>query len=290
MNDLNRGKAGELSCFPKISVVTPSYNQGEFLERTICSVLDQGYPNLEYIVIDGGSTDGSLEIIKKYEKHLSYWVSEPDQGQGDAINKGFLKSTGQILAWINSDDVYLPGAFWKIAELFNKNSNAAIVYGDYIKVDSEDKCVALRRQPSFSYRICLYGYLTIMQPASFFGRQAFLDAGGVDIAYEYAMDYDLILRLAKGRRVVHTKEYLAAFRIHSSSKSVAKKSCFRDEDRSVRIKNIGHQPFPAEFLILHLYYKVLVLFRMLKEGCLPSRFGIDGEGYMLGRSIQNKVS
>ena len=116
--------------FPKISIVTPSYNQAEFLERTILSVLNQDYPNLEYIIIDGGSTDGSVEIIKKYEKYLAYWVSEKDKGQSDAINKGFQKSTGDILAWLNSDDTYLSGTLFKVVKAFQENPNADLIFGN----------------------------------------------------------------------------------------------------------------------------------------------------------------
>ena len=127
---------------PKISIVTPSYNQAEFLERTILSVLNQNYPNLEYIIIDGGSTDSSAEIIKKYERYLTYWVSEPDDGQADAINKGFAKATGDILAWLNSDDLYLPGALLKVKESF-QNAGIAFLYGHSILVDKEDRVIRI---------------------------------------------------------------------------------------------------------------------------------------------------
>ncbi|HAX95810.1 MAG TPA: glycosyltransferase, partial [Prolixibacteraceae bacterium] len=117
------------SPWPKISVVTPSYNQGQFIEETIRSVLLQGYPNLEYIVMDGGSTDGSVKIIKKYEPWLSYWVSEPDRGQSHAINKGINRAAGEILFWLNSDDLCLPGAFFKAAESFSQYPNQKLVIG-----------------------------------------------------------------------------------------------------------------------------------------------------------------
>lgn len=277
------------SIWPKISIVTPSYNQAEFLEKTILSVLCQNYPNLEYIIIDGASTDGSLDIIRKYERYLSYWISEPDQGQADALNKGFLKSSGEILAWINSDDMYLPGSFWKIPEIFKKNEDISIVYGDYIKVDAGNKCVALRRQPSFDYRICLYAYISVMQPSSFFQRKAFFDAGMLDPSFNYSLDYDLILRLAQRGKVLHIKEYLAAFRLHPSSKSVAKKQLFCEEDRKVRFKHIGHSPLPGELYTIHWYYKARVLLRMLFEGCLPSRFGRDKGEYKLNETYTPKM-
>lgn len=122
---LNKG-----SSWPRISIVTPSYNQAEFLERTIFSVLNQNYPKLEYIIIDGGSTDGSVEIIKKYDKYLTFWVSEKDNGQADAIRKGFARATGEILAWINSDDTYLPGTFLKVAKAFIKNPKVDLIFGN----------------------------------------------------------------------------------------------------------------------------------------------------------------
>ena len=121
--------------YPKISIITPSYNQGQFLEETICSVLDQGYPSLEYIVIDGGSTDNSGEIIQKYAPHLAYWVSEKDSGQVEAIQKGFDRATGDVVAWLNSDDVYMPGTLDKIGAAFH-DMDTAFVYGNCELTDS----------------------------------------------------------------------------------------------------------------------------------------------------------
>ena len=266
---------------PKISIVTPSYNQGEYLERTISSVLEQDYPNIEYIIIDGGSTDNSVEIIKKYEKYISFWTSEPDKGQADAINKGFSKASGDIIAWINSDDMYLPGAFNIAAEAFMKNPDASIIYGDYIKVDSSDKCIALRRQPSFDFRTCLFGYLTVMQPASFFNRKAYLNTGGIDITFNYAMDYDIIVNLAQQGQVVHLKEYLAAFRLHTTSKSVAEKSKFFAEDLRVRYKYQKRRHTKLELAILFRFYQGRAILKMLFEGCFPSRFGLERQGCQL---------
>jgi len=125
----------------KISIITPSYNQGQFLEETIISVLNQDYPNLEYIIIDGGSTDKSVEIIKKYEKYLTYWVSEKDRGQTHAINKGFIKSSGSILNWLNSDDLLVPGAINSVSKAFSKHSEADFCFGDFSIIDTQSNTI-----------------------------------------------------------------------------------------------------------------------------------------------------
>lgn len=267
---------------PKISIVTPSYNQCQFLERTIISVLNQNYPNLEYIIIDGGSNDKSVEIIKKYEKYLTYWISEQDQGQSDAINKGFAKSTGQVLAWLNSDDIYLPGALHKIADTFNKNPDAALVYGDYIKVDSNDRCIALRRQPSFDLKVCLYAYTIAMQPASFFNRETFFEVGGINKSLHYIMDHDLFLRLAQYGKVLNIRDYVAALRVHPASKTkLAPESQTHESRIWLCPKYLRRAPLPGELRILRAYHSLRFFRRMLSEGCLASRFGRDIGDYKL---------
>jgi glycosyltransferase involved in cell wall biosynthesis len=218
------------------------------------------------------------------------WISEPDKGQSDAVNKGFAKSTGQILAWINSDDIYLPGAFRTAAEAFQQDPSAAIIYGDYIKIDADDRCVALRRQPSYNYRTCFYGYLTVMQSASFFQREAFFNVGGLDTSFDYALDYDLILGLAKQGKVVHIRKYLAAFRLHTSSKSVSRKLKFRAEDWRVRNKHRKRSYLPGELSVLFRFYQACAVMRMLREGCIPSRFGMDDGEYKLNKIYRPEIS
>ena len=158
------------SLFPKISIVTPSYNQVKFLERTILSILNQNYPNLEYIIIDGGSTDGSVEIIKKYEKYLACWVSEKDKGQSDAINKGFKKASGDIIAWQNSDDIYLPGVFEKVALLFSKRKDMDVVFGNIYLIDENDNILRDIRYVPFSLKSFLYEGCNITNQATFWRR------------------------------------------------------------------------------------------------------------------------
>lgn len=267
---------------PKISIVTPSYNQHRFIERTIVSVLNQGYPNLEYIIVDGGSTDGSVEVIKKYEKHLAFWISEQDQSQSNAIDKGFGRSTGDILAWLNSDDMLLPGALSAVAGAFEKHPEAALIYGDYIKVDSDDRCIALRRQPSFDLKICLHAYTIAMQPASFFGRKAFFETGGIDKSLHYVMDHDLVLRLAQHGEVLNIRNYVAAFRVHPESKTErAEESQTQESRRWLCPKYLQRVPLPGELPVLHWYHTARLVVRMTMEGCLASRFGRDKGDYRL---------
>lgn len=218
------GEGGRDTAWPRISIVTPSFNQGRFLERTILSVLNQNYPNLEYIVMDGGSTDGSVEIIRKYEKHLSHWTSEKDAGQGDAIRRGFRLCTGSVLAYLNSDDVYLPGVLMRVGDLFRRETHVDVVYGNKYLTDEDDSIIGERRFTSYISPICrlgfLYGGFGISQPASFWTKELYDRVGEIDPGFVHCMDTDLFVRFAVNRANFRfVREYLAGGRIHRDSKT-----------------------------------------------------------------------
>lgn len=205
--------------YTKISIITPSYNQAQYLEETVLSVLDQHYSNLEYIIIDGGSTDDSIEIIKKYEKHLSYWVSEKDSGQAEAINKGLKKATGEIVTWVNSDDLLANDALNKVAKYFNDFPEIGLIHGStsFLNKNRENNTDAGYENPS------LERYLAGMafpQPSSFFRRGLLDKTGLLNEAYHYGMDYDLFSRLALVTQFKKKDDVLSFYRIHSQSKSV----------------------------------------------------------------------
>jgi len=209
-----------MECYPRISIITPSYNQRPFLEETIQSVLNQGYPNLEYIVIDGGSTDNSVEIIKKYKDQLAYWVSEPDKGQSDAINKGFRVATGEILAWLNSDDLYLPGTLQTVAEYFSSHPDVDCVYGDIYMIDEHGRRLFLRKSIPFDCRAHLFGGCLVPQPASFFRKTVIDRVGYLDTSLHYNMDTEFFVRCGhEGIKFGHIPQPLACFRLHPASKT-----------------------------------------------------------------------
>ena len=229
------GTGQEASPWPRVSIVTPSYNQGQFIEETIRSVLLQGYPNLEYIIIDGGSTDGSVDIIRKYEKWLAYWVSEPDKGQSDAINRGWRMATGEIVAYLNSDDVYCPHAIQTAVEFLVKNPQIAMVYGNAYYID--DQGVLLRYckggGPDFLFKM-LCRELEIVQPTVFMRARAVHIVGMLDVNLHYAMDHDLWIKIGSRFQVGHIPVALAITRTHSSAKSTAQATRSADEAILVR--------------------------------------------------------
>lgn len=207
------------SLWPRVTIVTPSYNQGQFIEETIRSVLLQGYADLEYIIMDGGSTDGSAEIIRKYEPWLAYWVSEPDRGQADAIQKGFERSTGEILAWLNSDDRYFPLALVAVGEFVGKNPKAELIVGNSTRTDHGGRLLNCRRPCRITFDRLLFGYWGLTQPATFWRRKPFFEVGGLDTDLEFCLDLDLFLKLLARKPARRLDRYLAAPRVHPASKS-----------------------------------------------------------------------
>lgn len=210
--------------YPKISIITPSYNQAQFLEETIQSVLGQNYPNLEYWIIDGGSTDGTLEILKKYNGQIK-WISEPDHGQTHAINKGLQRATGEIVAFLNSDDIYEPGALFAVGRYFLSNRDAVWLSGRCLNVDEFGCRIRsfIQRYKNFWLRLNSYPVLLVLnyisQPATFWRRSALQKVGYLNEDLHYTMDYEYWLRLGKEYRLNVLNRDLASFRIHGLSKS-----------------------------------------------------------------------
>jgi hypothetical protein len=201
-----------------VSVVTPSFNQAPFLEQTIRSVLEQDHPLIEYIVIDGASTDGSLDIIRHYADRLAYWSSEKDRGQADAINKGFSHARGEIVAWLNSDDYYLPGAVSAAVSLFEKNPDVVMVYGDMLAIDATGAVFNRLHYPQVSLEDLLC-FQIIGQPAVFMRRSALDAAGGLDLAYHFLLDHQLWIRIACQGKLMHAGQVWAAARYHPAAKN-----------------------------------------------------------------------
>ena len=206
--------------YPKISIITPSLNQGEFLEDTILSVLGQNYPNLEYIIMDGGSTDNSIDIIKKYETQLAYWISEKDKGQADALNKGFRKSTGDILAWINSDDMYMPNILKKITTILCPNE-LNIIYGQSIHTEYNDnrfKCWGSNILNQESTDLTLIDY--IIQPSTFWTREVWKKIGELNTEFHYGFDWEWYIR-AKNAKInfIPINKTFSIYRIHNKHKT-----------------------------------------------------------------------
>ncbi|MDO6430407.1 glycosyltransferase family 2 protein [Flavitalea sp. BT771] len=207
--------------WPRISVITPSYNQGQYLEQTILSVLSQNYPHLEYIIIDGGSTDDSVQIIRKYADRISRWVSEPDSGQSEALEKGFALATGEIAAWINSDDYYEQDALYKVARAYQEQP-FSFYCGTCRMVDPEGKQLRVLHTPQVTHRTLTQywkPHFCPPQPSIFFRRGVLHELGGLDRSLHYAMDFDLWLRASRKYSFRHTTENLSYYRVHTDSKT-----------------------------------------------------------------------
>jgi glycosyltransferase involved in cell wall biosynthesis len=230
--------------YPKITIVTPSYNQGAYIEKTLKSVLIQGYPNLEYIVIDGGSTDNSADIIRKYSDQLAYWTSEPDKGQSDAINKGMARATGEILGWLNSDDMLEPGALSEVAAAAARYPSAGVFVGHGRKVDINGKEVYYKEPGDLSYEgLCRWlSGGNFMQPSCFWRRDVWDKAGPLDENIHFAMDVDLWLKMVKVTKFQKIDKLLSSAIYHEEAKTAA----FRHKmevDCAIVVIRAGGEPY-----------------------------------------------
>ncbi len=253
--------------WPKISVITPSYNQGQFIEETIKSVVEQNYPNLEYIIVDGASTDNSVSIIKKYAKKypkIIKWISEKDKGQSDAINKGLRMSTGEILCYLNSDDCFTKGALWEVAKFFKKNKEAKWVTGDYIVINEKGEEIHqfvrwYKKIFSFLPRKDIFIKILnfINQPSTFWKREIYEKIGDFSLDFKYNMDYDYWLRIFNINYYLYTiNKPLSKFRIHHLSKGGSNFKIQFLEDIEVLKRNTTNR-----FLIwLHKIHNLLIVF------------------------------
>jgi glycosyltransferase involved in cell wall biosynthesis len=203
-----------------VSIITPSYNHAKYIRETIESVLGQDYPDIEYIIVDGASSDGSVEIIREYEQKLAWWVSEPDRGQTDAINKGFARAKGDIMAWLNSDDTLLPGAVSEAVKFLEENPDIGLVYGDTNFIDQDGVTIGKFPARWTDYHKLREGYVHIPQQAAFFRGDIWRKVGPLDPSFFFAMDYDLWVRIAKISKIAYVARLWANFRLHGDAKTI----------------------------------------------------------------------
>lgn len=226
-----------------ISIVTCSYQQGRFLESTLRSVLEQRYPGLEYIVMDGGSSDGSREIIQRYGSQLAHWQSAPDDGQTDALIRGFERSRGEIMGWLCSDDLLLRGSLQQVAHFFDTHPSADVVYGDAVWIDEAGDPIRTKREMGFNRFAYLFDHNFLPQPSVFWRRRLYERVGGLDRRFDLAMDSDLFERFSRVARLWHVPRYWSALRSYPAQKTLAFRDRGREEDALIRARSaLGRHP------------------------------------------------
>jgi glycosyltransferase involved in cell wall biosynthesis len=256
--------------WPRISIVTPSYNQVAYLEETIRSVLLQGYPNLEYLIIDGGSNDGSVEIIQKYADFLGYWISEKDKGQSDALNRGFRRATGDFVGWQNSDDYYDRNAFWEVAKAAHQSPNCDVFYGPTDYIDEHGKFIRTFETSDGLQQ--MLPHINVSNQSMFLSRRIFAEGNFIDETFRHAMDYEYFIRLArKGYQFQMLSGVRGYYRLHESAKTFFQQDVCRLESNK-----IFQNTYLDEQLPLKLREKALSI---LQRDCLASFSISDREGF-----------
>jgi glycosyltransferase involved in cell wall biosynthesis len=251
----NVGNAGK---YPKLTIITPSYNQASFLERTILSVLNQNYPNLEYMIVDGGSTDDSVAVIKKYEKYLTWWVSEKDRGQVHAINKALQRATGDYISFQNSDDVYFPGTFTRFGEAALQYP-VDILYGDLYMITTDDEVTEILKTTSYSFDCQVLEGMQIHNQSLFFKRSLVEKYGMFDESFRFAFDYDFITRYTAHKSTTTKKidGLGGALRVHAEAKSsTIATTVGREEHARVQKLYISTNTSPLVNKIKYLWCRV----------------------------------
>jgi glycosyltransferase involved in cell wall biosynthesis len=257
-----------MNTLPRISVVVPSYNQAKYLELTLRSILDQKYPSLELIVIDGGSTDESPEIIRKYAQHIKFWCSEPDGGQTQGIIKGFSHATGEILCFLNSDDLFESGALQEVGEYFFKHPNADAVYGDALWIDADGKALRRQKEIPFFRFIFLNTYDYIPGMSMFWRRTIYDHAGGLNPEFQLAFDEDLWIRFSDvGGKIKHVARQWSKMRFYHEQKNRRLRAQSDHEDFLVRSRYWKGQLKPKTYYIRRMVALGLRTFMKLLSGC-----------------------
>ena len=259
--------------FPKISIVIPSYNQAEFIERSILSVLNQDYPNIELIIIDGGSNDNTVEIIKRYQDNITFWISEKDQGQSDALNKGFKLCSGQIYGWLNSDDVYLPNAFKLVMSAFEKYSNKKVVFGDWLSIDKNDEVLDLNHAFDFSINHFKYEGFHLNAQSMFWRESVHKKFSKFDINLYNTMDYQMILEFGinEGQKsFLRIPHLLGAFRRYKGQKTVGMNYKTTQEHKMLAERYNYEDKYKYIGVIKRFYFRVRRTFWYIKRGGLKN--------------------
>jgi glycosyltransferase involved in cell wall biosynthesis len=257
---------------PRITVVIPSYNQGEFIERTIRSIIDQDYPNLDLILLDGGSTDDTMAIVERYRGYFSHIESGPDGGQSAAIVKGFGLATGKYMSWLNSDDTYAPGALRAVGEALAAQPDIAFIYGHTNIIDAQDHVVAHKKSVAFSLGVMKYAFLTVPQMSAFWTKQLYDEVGGIDSTLRFCMDYDLFVRMSSRRAPVLIDRHIGNFRVHGTSKTSTLESVRQAEDALVHARYCAVKPSSRlAFRLTRSFYTGVLCLLMIANGSFWTR-------------------